>query len=136
MKTRQAQRIIRSVERGTAIYPRHILRAACSQLMLPANIGGCNGVDLRFWPCGPIAARPHIGRWIPDIINECLRISKIIGVPVETADMNGAMAVIKPGDTNEEAYDRWRTSFEVQIPPNTRIFARIDGKDQLVGETR
>lgn len=135
MKTRRAMKILRSVSRGTAIYPRHILRAAGSQLMRHIPIGGFDGVDFTFWPCGPIAAHPHVGRMIPDMIAECVRVSRLVGIPVETTKMNGTHAWISPHDTPALAVKRWRESTENDEAPlscrvcdRTFYFAGFDGK--------
>jgi len=136
MKTRRANQIMRSVARGTAIYPRHVLRAAGSQLMRHIPIGGFDGVDFTFWPCGPIAAHPHVGRMIPDIITECVKLSRVVGVPVETTKMNGTFAWISPTDTPAEAIARWRSSvdwvesgpLECSVCDRTFFYAGYDGK--------
>ena len=107
MKTRRAKQILKSVSNGTAIYPRHILRAAGSQLMRCIPIGGFDNCRFHFWPCGPIACHVTLGRWIPDAFVESVKVARAIGVPVETNDLNGTKAWITPHDTAESAYNRW-----------------------------
>ena len=108
MKTRNANRIIKSVVMGDMIYPRHILRAACLRMemdcvRIPARLS-----DVLFPINGIASAHPFIGNWIPEIIAELVGISRQIGVRIGTSEMNGTGALINPTDTADSAYKRWR----------------------------
>ena len=114
MKTRTAIRIQKRVAYGAAIYPRHILRAACRQLDYASIPIGGSDYGIKFYQDGFITMDPTCGTWIPGMIEDVVRICREIGV-ICKFEANHTFSVILPTDTIKSAVDRWHNNLNLSV---------------------